>query len=88
MAEFFLFSDYDAFLPSKSKINIPQVFFFTFVNNKRPLIFAKKLENSNSSGILHTIGCADKDLWALCTPIFIIVIYCRTATSYFLGDKE
>ena len=23
------------------------------------------------------LGCANKDLWALCAPIFIIVIYCR-----------
>ena len=30
------------------------------------------------------LGCANKDLWALCTPIFIILVYCRTATSYFL----
>ena len=36
---------------------------------------------------IHTLGCANKDLWALCTPIFIIVVYCRTATTYFLGGK-
>ena len=36
----------------------------------------------------YKIGCANKDLWGLCAPIFIIVVYCRTATSYFLGDKE
>ena len=35
-----------------------------------------------------TLGCANKDLWALCAPIFIIVTYCRTATTYFLGGKE
>ena len=34
------------------------------------------------------LGCANKDLWVLCAPIFIIVVYCRTATSYFLGGKE
>ena len=34
------------------------------------------------------LGCANKHLWALYAPIFIIVEYCRTATSYFLGDKE
>ena len=34
------------------------------------------------------LGCANKDLWALCAPIFIIVVYCKTATSYFLGGKE
>ena len=34
------------------------------------------------------LGCANKDLWALCAPIFIIVVYCRTAPSYFLGGKE
>ena len=33
------------------------------------------------------LGCANKDLWALCAPIFIIVVYCKTATSYFLGRK-
>ena len=34
------------------------------------------------------LGCANKDLWALCAPIFIIVVYCRTATTYFFGGKE
>ena len=34
------------------------------------------------------LGCANKDLWALCAPIFIIVVYCKTATSYFFGGKE
>ena len=34
------------------------------------------------------VGCANKDLWALCAPIFIIVVYCKTASSYFLGGKE
>ena len=34
------------------------------------------------------LGCTNKDLWALCAPIFIILVYCRTATSYFLGYKE
>ena len=29
-----------------------------------------------------------KDLWGLCTPNSIIVVYSRTATSYFLGAKE
>ena len=38
--------------------------------------------------LIAIIGCANKDLWALCAPIFIIVVYCRTATSYFWGDKE
>ena len=42
-------------------------------------------ENPLNLGIL---GCANKDLWGLCAPIFIIVVYCRTATSYFLGGKE
>ena len=36
----------------------------------------------------YIVGCANKDLWALCAPIFIIVVYSRTATSYFLGGKE
>ena len=34
------------------------------------------------------LGCANKDLWDLCAPIFIIVVYCRTATNYFFGGKE
>ena len=34
------------------------------------------------------LGCANKDLWGLCAPISIIVVYSRTATSYFLGAKE
>ena len=38
--------------------------------------------------LIAIIGCANKDLWALCAPIFIIVVYCRTATSYFFGGKE
>ena len=38
--------------------------------------------------LVHMLGCANKDLWALCAPIFIIVVYCKTATSYFLGGKE
>ena len=37
---------------------------------------------------VHNLGCANKDLWALCAPIFIIVVYCRTATSFFFGRKE
>ena len=35
-----------------------------------------------------TLGCANKDLWELCAPIFTIVVYSRTATSYFWGAKE
>ena len=42
----------------------------------------------NSGAEARGIGCANKDLWALCAPIFIIVVYCKTATSYFLGGKE
>ena len=33
----------------------------------------------------YNFGCANKDLWVLCALIFIIVVYCKTATSYFLG---
>ena len=29
--------------------------------------------------VLFLLGCANKDLWALCAPIFIIVVYCKTA---------
>ena len=36
----------------------------------------------------HALDCANKDLWGLCTPIFIIVVYCRTATSYYFRAKE
>ena len=39
-------------------------------------------------GFVQVLGCANKDLWAFCAPIFIIVVYCKTATSYFFGDKE
>ena len=38
--------------------------------------------------IEYVLGCENKDLWGLCAPIFIIVVYSRTATSYFLGAKE
>ena len=38
--------------------------------------------------VQYMLGCANKDLWALCAPIFIIVVYCRTAPSYFFGGKE
>ena len=34
------------------------------------------------------VGCANKDLWGLCAPIFIIVVYSRTATSYFWGLRN
>ena len=44
--------------------------------------FVEKIPNEISSPLL---GCANKDLWALCAPIFIIVVYCKAATSYFLG---
>ena len=37
---------------------------------------------------VYLLGCANKDLWVLCAPIFIIVVYYKTATSYFLGGKE
>ena len=37
---------------------------------------------------VYLICCANKDLWALCAPIFVIVVYCRNATSYFLVGKE
>ena len=36
----------------------------------------------------YKLGCANKDLWALCAPIFIIVVYCRTSTNYFSGGKK
>ena len=39
-------------------------------------------------GLLYRLGCANKDLWGLCTPIFTIVVYNRNATSYFGGAKE
>ena len=34
------------------------------------------------------LGCANKDLWVLCAPIFIIVVYCKTATRYFWGVRN
>ena len=34
------------------------------------------------------LGCANKDLWGLCAPISIIVVYSKTATSYYFGAKE
>ena len=48
------------------------------------ILFYKIASNSEA----NIIGCANKDLWGLCAPIFIIVVYSRTATSYFLGAKE
>ena len=36
--------------------------------------------------LAYRLGCANKDLWALCASIS--VVYCKTATSYFLGGKE
>ena len=43
-----------------------------------------------TSGLMEAprVSCANKDLWGLCAPIFIIVVYSRTATSYFWGAKE
>ena len=38
--------------------------------------------------LVWTLGCANKDLWGLCAPIFIIVVYSKTATSYYFGAKE
>jgi hypothetical protein len=34
------------------------------------------------------LGCANKDLWGLCAPISIILVYIKTATSYYFGAKE
>ena len=51
-------------------------------NNRGGLDFLENVE-----GVL-VLGCANKDLWVLCAPIFIIVVYYKTATSYFLGGKE
>ena len=34
------------------------------------------------------LGCANRDLWGLCAPISIIVVYSKTATSYYFGAKE
>ena len=44
-------------------------------------------ENKQSANTfcLFIIGCANKDLWALCAPIFIIVVYFRTATRFRWG---
>ena len=40
-------------------------------------------------GNSYLLGCANKDLWGLCAPISIIVVYYSiTATSYFWGDKK
>ena len=47
--------------------------------------FVEKIPNEILSPLF---GCANKDFWALCAPIFIIVVYCKTATSYFLVGKE
>ena len=32
------------------------------------------------------LGCANKDLWALCIPISTIVVYCRT--TIFWGVRN
>ena len=34
------------------------------------------------------LGSANKDLWGLCAPISIIVVYSRTAISYFWGLRN
>ena len=47
-----------------------------------------KFSESKLQSRLLTLGCANQDLWALGAPIFIIVVYCRTATSYFLGVRN
>ena len=44
--------------------------------------------NNTENFVVSLLGCANKDLWGLCAPIFIIVVYSRTATSYFWGAKE
>ena len=39
--------------------------------------------------MLHVrLGCANKDLWGPCAPISTIVVYSKTATSYYFGAKE
>ena len=35
--------------------------------------------------LAYLLGQAIGQLWDFCAPIFIIVVYCKTATSYFLG---
>ena len=45
-------------------------------------------QGDNSRRVVFKLGCANKDLRALCAPIFTIVVYCKTATSYFLGGKK
>ena len=61
-------------------------------NNRRILLFltfaSKTAARPKTFLKPFSLGCANKDLWGLGTPISIIVVYCRTATSYFLGDKE
>ena len=46
------------------------------------------MEENQNFVLPYGVGCANKDLWGLCAPIFIIVVYSRTATSYFWGAKE
>ena len=36
----------------------------------------------------YVLGCANKDLWGPCAPIFTIVVYSKTATRYYFGAKE
>ena len=43
---------------------------------------------SFSTKIGYWLGCANKDLWGPCAPISTIVVYSKTATSYYFGAKE
>ena len=55
------------------------------VLNVRKYFFQAIQRDLDQSSSLWAVllGCANKDLWALYAPIFIIVVYCRTVSSYF-----
>ena len=40
------------------------------------------------TSLVCILGCTNKDLCGLCAPIFIIVVYSRTATSYSFRAKK
>ena len=48
----------------------------------------KEVSNRSMTKEVYRLGCANKDLWGLCAPISIIVVYSKTATSYYFWAKE
>ena len=61
------------------KIKKPNGFFLESSQNGNDLF----IQGIYLSKVICVLGCANKDLWALCAPIFIIVVYCYQ--SFFGG---